>query len=240
MTASTDIIPFATGGSANVETQAAYLADPTTTNGFTSGIASSLKFNKVWRQSSFMAAGLASFCVSQGVSVPDDGNLTNLVTEITTALVTLIQANGFPSGTRLVFQQNAAPSGWVKDTSTTGLNDSMLRFTTGTVGQGGSQAFSTWNGLTATGAHTLSVSEIPSHGHTVNDPTHFHAQYANTVLADAGGNAAQGTANSHAYGGNTQAASTGISINANGGGGSHTHPLTNGVAYNDVIVCQKS
>jgi hypothetical protein len=41
--ATTDILPFALGTGANVETQAAYAADPTTSSGFLSGIAAAIK-----------------------------------------------------------------------------------------------------------------------------------------------------------------------------------------------------
>lgn len=40
---------------------------------------------------------------------------------------------GIPSGTRMLFQQTAAPVGWTKDT-TANLNDTALRVVTGTVG----------------------------------------------------------------------------------------------------------
>lgn len=101
--ASTDIQPFATGSGANVESQAQYLIDLASggslVNGYQSGIAKSAQMNKVARQASFIAAGLANFCVSQGVSVPDDGNMTNLVTEITTALTVLLgTANWIAAG----------------------------------------------------------------------------------------------------------------------------------------------
>ena len=38
---------------------------------------------------------------------------------------------GFPSGTKMLFQQTAAPTGWTKDT---GSNDVALRVVSGTVG----------------------------------------------------------------------------------------------------------
>ena len=91
MTATTDILPFATSGVANVETQAAYAADPTTGTGFASGTASSLKLNKVWRQSSFMAAVVANWEVLMGYSVPDDGNLSNAVTAFNNSVKTAIE-----------------------------------------------------------------------------------------------------------------------------------------------------
>lgn len=86
MAATTDILAMASGPSANVETQAAYASDPILANGFQSGTAPSASFNKVLRQCSFMAAGLANFIVNRGISVPDDGNLANLVNEILEAM----------------------------------------------------------------------------------------------------------------------------------------------------------
>ena len=124
---------------------------------------------------------------------------------------------GFPSGTRMVFNQTAAPTGWTKDT-TAGLDDSLMRIVVGTVGSGGSQAFTTWNGLTVTGAHTLDVTEIPSHTHSVD------------VFGGAGyGQPSGGIPFPTA--GNT---------GATGGGASHTHPLTNGLKYNDFIIGTKN
>ena len=91
MTATTEILPFANSVGANVIGQNTYAAlTELLANGFSTGVAQSNQLNKVWRQSSFMAAGLANFCVSQGVSVPDDGDLSGLVTEITNALTNLI------------------------------------------------------------------------------------------------------------------------------------------------------
>ena len=91
--ATTDILPFATGGGANVESQALFAADPTTGTGFLSGTASSLKLNKVWRQSSFMAAVIANWEISMGYNVPDDGNLANAVANFGNALKSLIELN---------------------------------------------------------------------------------------------------------------------------------------------------
>ncbi len=48
----------------------------------------------------------------------------------------------FPSGTRMTFNQTAAPTGWTKDT-TASLNDSAFRVVTGTAASGGTVAFST-------------------------------------------------------------------------------------------------
>lgn len=87
MTASTEIVQFAGGGGANVLTQSQYLAlTSVLANGFSAGIADPATCNKLFRQSAFMAAVVANWIVDQGISVPDDGNLTNGVQELDTAL----------------------------------------------------------------------------------------------------------------------------------------------------------
>lgn len=151
--ASTDILPFATGGSANVETQAAYAADPTTGTGFVAGTAASVKLNKVWRQSSFIAAGIANMLVNRGITVADDGNLTALIAEIEAGMnafldksvaggadVTLsptLEANypiinftGILTGNiNVIFPQR--PGSWIIKNSTTGAFTLTLKMTTG-------------------------------------------------------------------------------------------------------------
>lgn len=49
-------------------------------------------------------------------------------------------ASGFPAGTRLLFQQATAPTGWTKDA---GVTDAMLRVTGGTTMSGGTADFAT-------------------------------------------------------------------------------------------------
>lgn len=97
--ATTDILPFATAGGANVESQASYAADPTTAAGYGSGILPSQKLNKVLRQSAFMAAGLANWMVGLGINVPDDGNLSTLVSNITAAIAASSTGKYFTGGT---------------------------------------------------------------------------------------------------------------------------------------------
>lgn len=175
-------------------------------------------------------------------------NYIDGVTNLTASGTITIAGNpvtSFPSGTRLSFQQSTAPTGWTQDTAPT--TDALMRFTTSTVSSGGSQAFSTWNALTATGAHTLATTEIPAHTHTATstDSGHQHS-FVNGVLGTAGATSAIAVP-----GGSTQLynpASTAISnanitttVNANtGGGGSHTHPLTNGIYYLDFIIAVKN
>lgn len=91
------ILPFATGVGANVTPQADYAADATTATGFVAGIAEADKLNKVWRQSSFIAAGIAQWLADNGADVLDDGNLAALVAMMQARLAnkeTLADDNG--------------------------------------------------------------------------------------------------------------------------------------------------
>lgn len=100
-------------------------------------------------------------------------NITGAVTVTHTDLNT-VTTPAFPSGTRMLFQQTAAPTGWTKETS---HNDKTLRVVSGTVTTGGSNAFtSAFSNITPSGTvstsisgtvanHTLTIGQIPSHQH---------------------------------------------------------------------------
>jgi hypothetical protein len=138
----------------------------------------------------------------------------NVLTSNGSAWTSAEAGGGFPSGTKMIFQQTAAPTGWTKDT-TAAINDSILRFVTGSVTpSGGSVAFSTWNAQTGVGATTLSIAQMPSHNHGVYGP-----------VGGPGGSAA-GTADN-------------IVTGSRGGSGSHDHTLTHGVKYYDSIIASK-
>lgn len=74
----------------------------------------------------------------------------------------------FPSGTRMAFQQTAAPTGWTKDTT---HNDKAIRLTSGTASTGGTVAFETaFASKSVTGTTdntTLIGAQIPQHDHDV-------------------------------------------------------------------------
>jgi len=128
---------------------------------------------------------------STGITFPD-----------ATTQTTAASGGGFPAGTRMSFQQTAAPTGWTKDT-TAAINDSALRFVTGAASSGGSVAFSTAfasqnvSGTVGTsGATTLSTAQIPSHTHlggvypysgNTTDNTNFSGYFQNTPTGAAGG-----------------------------------------------------
>ena len=79
-----------------------------------------------------------------------------------------------PAGTRMPFNQSAAPLGWTIDASST-LTDCTAVARQGSGGTtGGSTAWSGFNfGNTLNvNAFSLSVSQLPSHSHPVVDPGH--------------------------------------------------------------------
>ena len=91
-------------------------------------------------------------------------------TTIGSALFTAASASAalallIPSGTPMLFQQTAAPTGWTKQVT---HNDKALRVVSGTASSGGSIAFSTVFAKTATDATTLTTTTMPAHSHNGN------------------------------------------------------------------------
>lgn len=75
--------PFAAAAGANVMAQADYEALAALLTGFQSGTAQSAQLNKVWRQSSIMAAVLAQFIVDRsGKDAIDDGTTATLLANL--------------------------------------------------------------------------------------------------------------------------------------------------------------
>jgi hypothetical protein len=126
----------------------------------------------------------------------------------------------FDQGTAIIFQQTSAPTGWTKQTT---HNDKALRVVSGAAGSGGSSAFSTVFGKTATDAFTLTTAEMPAHHHAFVG--------VGTVAAGSGGATIP---NLFASG----ASSTLDSANT-GSGGSHAHGMDIRVQYVDVIIATK-
>ena len=154
----------------------------------------------------------------------------------------------FPSGTRMLFQQTSAPTGWTKDTSDT--NNRALRVVSGSAGSGGSVAFTTAFASQSVGGsiantsaggsianataggsisntsaggtvgnHTLSTSQIPSHTHEMRQLAAGLGCGPNIPQAGIVGTAACNTNSTSAFTFST------------GGGGSHNHSFS-GSAHN--------
>jgi hypothetical protein len=151
------------------------------------------------------------------IGVPAPSTAGNVLTSNGTSW-TSAAAAAFDAGTRMAFQQTAAPTGWTKDT-TAGINDSMLRLVIGTASSGGTTAFSTWSAVTSTGSYTLATADIPSHTHSVANQ--------NAVQTSSGKGA-------------NFAGTTGGSTGGAGGGGGHSHSLTRSLKYYDFIIASKN
>jgi hypothetical protein len=174
--------------------------------------------------------------------------------------------DAFPSGTAILFQQTAAPTGWTKSTT---HNNKALRVVSGTASSGGTVGFTTAFASQAVngtiGGTAITTAQMPAHNHGINDPGHSHGvsdpshnhgqyQMANVGAPNTGNGFPQGWANYNTPGtvGTTSSftgisingAGTGISTQNNGSGSTHNHTFTGtaidlAVQYVDAIICTK-
>jgi hypothetical protein len=160
-----------------------------------------------------VSAGAKSLLVCNGSDV------------VTAYLESAVVTPPFPAGTRVLFQQTAAPTGWTKITT---FNDAALRVVSGAASSGGSVAFTTAftsQAVTGTvGNTTLTVDQIPTHSHGLQS-------YVGT---DGGGS----------FGNPLGSSSIFSSTFGTGGGQSHTHSFTGtainlAVQYVDIIIASK-
>jgi hypothetical protein len=182
-----------------------------------------------------ITAGTVTVATGDLVYVQDVSAANVLKVVTAQSIANLAPTSTFPSGTRMTFNQTAAPTGWTKDT-TAGLDDSIMRIVTGTVGSGGSTAFSTFNGQTATGAYALALADIPAHDH---EGTWYDMVYTAGTL-----NGGSFTMNTSAITNRqlslgTAAISGTHKVASNGGGGTHSHTMTTAIKYNDFIIASK-
>ena len=144
----------------------------------------------------------------------------------------------FPSGTKQIFYQASAPTGWTQDTASA-LSNTVMSVVTGTGGgtggttsyfasflattdKSGAQPAAPVSGSVSgtVGGHTLSTPEIPSHNHNIrfnsdNEPP------AQTTLCLGGIQSPVGSRNPNVKNVDNPAA-----IGDEGGGGSHSHPFS--------------
>ena len=221
---------------------AAGATNVTNNNQLTNG-ANYLTYNSSINASNLNAGTIPDARFPSTLPAVDGSNLTGLA--------------AFPSGTKMIFNQASAPTGWTKVTSN--VDNRALRVVSGSGGgTGGSVGFTTAFGsksISATASsentggtvsgHTLTESEIPSHRH-VSFKTWRHQSSPNLGYG-AGWQGFTWFARSFA-----SATDTYYTENT-GGGNSHTHGFTGGahnhtisvgnldlaVSYIDVIVAQK-
>ena len=158
----------------------------------------------------------------------------------------------FTSGTRMLFQQTSAPTGWTKVTS--GVNNNALRIVTGSVGSGGSNGFTNVLNSTVTTSngsvsnHTLTESQIPSHYHYAFRSGNA-GQLRNGSNLSSNNYPGSGTGPGNLYEtynitARNEVPNVGRTSNAGSTSG-HNHGFTNpnfnlNVAYQDVIIAQKN
>jgi len=109
-------------------------------------------------------------------SIEDSAITTAKIADNAVTAAKLADTAVFASGTKMLFQQTSAPTGWTKETT---LNDRAIRVVSGTASTGGSVTFSTAfasqtpagtisNSVSgSTGSTSLSISQIPSHQHFI-------------------------------------------------------------------------
>ena len=215
----------------NAETKTAYEAN-SNTNAFTDALLSKLN-------------GIAA----SATNVTNNNQLTNGAGYITAAAV-------FPSGTKMLFQQTSAPTGWTKVTS--GVNNKALRVVSGSAGSGGNVAFTTVfasRGLTAnsgnataggnisvantTAGGNVSISNVSTSGtvnsHTLSTnemPSHYHNingnKHGNYYGWEANHSGIYGL-NNRSYdnqGTNYRTSTNAGRVESTGGGGGHSHGFT--------------
>jgi hypothetical protein len=167
----------------------------------------------------------------------NDGTISLVSPDFDAATINSVVIDAFPSGTKMLFNQTAAPTGWTKDTT---HNDKALRITNGTVGTGGSVAFETaFASQTPAGTitvnvagHQLSTLEMPSHSHNMKQQTF-------NLAASAGSQMSRPISSSGTLHPTT----------SEGGGQEHTHTGSTGtftgtamnldVQYVDIIIAAK-
>jgi len=161
--------------------------------------------------------------ISGGTLTGDLIAIAGAVTGETTAVLRAqdVKHYAFPSGTKMVFFQASAPTGWTQDTAN---NDAMLRVVSGTGGgTGGTHGASLGVPASTTGGHSLTSAENGPHTHIYDHS--ISNSYSGTValgqIAGLGG--AGGTTTS------------------SGSGTAHTHTLVSWVPKTlAMIMCAKN
>jgi hypothetical protein len=208
-----------------------YVVDNITSAGYVSGgsIINSSIVNGTMSGSALSGVTIANSSInSSSINSSSINNTVIGATTPTTATFTTFSGSwaSLPAGTRMLFVQTAAPTGWVKSTTD---NNKALRIVSGTAGTGGSVAFTTAfasQAITGTvDGHVLTEAQIPSHTHSYT----------------AGGGVI-GVAAGTSY--NVLWSPGGATTGATGGANAHTHGLTAAainlaVQYVDAIIAVK-
>lgn len=174
---------------------------------------------------------------SSAVNFVAPGASGNVLTSNGTTWTSEAASQEFPSGTLMLFQQTAAPTGWTKQTT---HNNKALRVVSGTASSGGTVDFTTAfdsKSVSGTiGSTTLTTSQIPSHSHLNGFPS---------VLAnDFYGKGATGLGAKTTIQQGSSTTANSVNTQSIGGGSSHDHTFTGSsidlaVQYVDLIIASK-
>lgn len=154
-----------------------------------------------------------------------------------------------PSGTRMVFHQAAAPTGWVQDTTITDHTIQVIGTAGGAIG--GANAYSgMFQAQWTSDGHALTIAELAAHSHTDNghghaDSGHAHAQDSGTLYVGATGITGSGPVAASQRAGTTASAAANIqagfaSLQNTGSSSAHAHTKTFNANYVAMIMAAKT
>lgn len=142
--------------------------------------------------------------------------------------------NSFPAGTRMFFQQSAAPSGWTKETGS-GYNDIALRLITGDIAnKTNGKAFTT---CMAASRYLTKVTQGGSTGNGTNTGSIGNKALSVAMLAKHSHNYKIGPS-SGSYGAPLTLGTGTVKFSSTGSGSNHNHSWT-GTAHNHTFTGQE-
>ena len=169
--------------------------------------------NRLTINSSGTAGFSGNLDVGAGIDVTGNITVTGTVDGVDIAAFKQEFDNAFPAGTRMIFQQTSAPTGWTKVIVV--VNNHALRVVSGTAGSGGNVAFSSafaTRGINATAGNTTAGGNGSSSAGNTTAGGNVSVSVANAAQ---GGNVSIGNT---AQGGNVSIGNTSTGGNVN----SHT------------------
>jgi hypothetical protein len=175
-----------------------------------------------------------------GLSNINGSNVTGLVANATFA-TTAGGVSSIPAGTRMLFAQTSAPTGWTKVTSN---DDAALRVVSGAAGSGGTVGFTTAFSATSvsgtTGSTSLSEAQLPIHRHFVSTNV-VNGGAPSSVNSLVRQRTTAGDSDYYLEG--TSAEPSVLRSSTTGSGAGHDHTFSGSlnlaVKYVDVIIAQK-
>lgn len=154
--------------------------------------------------------------------------------------ITVTGSGAIPSGTKMLFQQTNAPTGWTKDTT---HNNKALRIVNGSVGTGGTNSFTnafnstkTVSGTTGTSSvtisgstagHTLTKAQLPNISASVDFLNRGGASASSDIIRNTTGDFSESAGANYGEGWQGEAGSQSRKLTLDfGSGQSHSHTIS--------------